>query len=47
MSRNTINDWMDKILLDMELLGDPLWQQALPEPQARYLPDVFEEVKGA
>ena len=28
VSKNTINDWMDKLTLDMELVKDPLWQQA-------------------
>ena len=29
VSRNTIQDWMDKILLDVELLRDPHWRRAL------------------
>jgi trehalose 6-phosphate synthase len=29
VSRNTITDWMDKILLDLELRNDPLWWPAV------------------
>jgi hypothetical protein len=31
VSRNTLNDWMDKLLLDMELLKDPNWQRAVTQ----------------
>ena len=31
VSRNTITDWMDKILLDMELALDPDWQRVVSE----------------
>jgi hypothetical protein len=29
VSRNTITDWMDKLVLDIELVRDPFWQQAV------------------
>jgi hypothetical protein len=29
VSRNTLNDWTDKLLLDMELLKDPIWRRAV------------------
>ena len=56
VSRNTLNDWTDKLLLDMELLKDPIWRRAVKRygiraargaiERGHTLAEVFPELDG-